>query len=114
MREQSPDSVIGACIPTLVEAAAHHSEVAKFLYEYSNRRRSALTDVFRQGIQDGELPAHLDPELEALALSGPVFYRRLMTASPLAADDIPRLVRQVQRLQGTYSRNAGSEPSLAR
>ena len=89
------DSVIGACIPALIEAAQHHREVAEFLHEYSNRRRSTLTDVLRQGIGDGEFPAYLDPELAALALSGPIFYRRLMTASPLAADDIPRLVQQV-------------------
>lgn len=89
------DSVIGACIPALVEAAQHHREVAEFLHEYSNRRRSTLTAVLRRGIQDGEIPAYLDPELAALALSGPIFYRRLMTADPLAADDIPRLVQQV-------------------
>lgn len=89
------DSVFSACIPALVEAAEHHPEVAEFLHGYSDRRRAALTAVLRQGVDAGELPPHLDPELAALALSGPFFYRRLMTASPLPADDIPRLVRQV-------------------
>ncbi len=89
------DSVFSACIPALVEAAEHHPEVAEFLHGYSDRRRAALTAVLRQGVDAGELPAHLDPELAALALSGPFFYRRLMTASPLPAADIPRLVRQV-------------------
>jgi TetR/AcrR family transcriptional regulator, regulator of autoinduction and epiphytic fitness len=89
------DSVVSACIPALIEAAQHHPEVAEFLHEYSDRRRSALTAVIRKGIEDGALPTHLDPELAALALSGPVFYRRLMTAEPLPATDIPCLVRQV-------------------
>ncbi|HYW11008.1 MAG TPA: TetR/AcrR family transcriptional regulator C-terminal ligand-binding domain-containing protein [Longimicrobium sp.] len=89
------DSVFSACIPALVEAAEHHPEVAEFLHGYSDRRRAALTAVIRQGVDAGELPAHLDPELAALALSGPFFYRRLMTASPLPAADVPRLVRQV-------------------
>jgi AcrR family transcriptional regulator len=89
------DSVLSACIPALIEAAEHHPEVAGFLHEYSDRRRLALTAVIRQGIEAGELPTHLDPELAALALSGPIFYRRLMTATPLPAADIPGLVRQL-------------------
>jgi TetR/AcrR family transcriptional regulator, regulator of autoinduction and epiphytic fitness len=89
------DSVLSACIPGLIEAAERHPEVAEFLHGYSDRRRSALTAVIRNGIEEGELPAHLDPELAALALSGPIFYRRLMTSSPLPPDEIPRLVRQV-------------------
>lgn len=89
------DSLLSACIPALVEAAEHHPEVAEFLHQYSDRRRSALTSVIRKGVEAGELPAHLDPELAALALSGPIFYRRLMTAAPLSAADVPGLVRQV-------------------
>jgi TetR/AcrR family transcriptional regulator of autoinduction and epiphytic fitness len=89
------DGVFSACIPALIEAAEHHPEVAGFLHQYSDRRRAALTAVIRLGIEDGELPTHLDPELAALALSGPIFYRRLMTADPLPAEDIPALVRQV-------------------
>ncbi|WP_420127168.1 TetR/AcrR family transcriptional regulator [Longimicrobium sp.] len=89
------DSLLSACIPGLIEAAERHPEVAGFLHQYSDCRRAALTDVIRKGIQAGELPAHLDPELAALALSGPIFYRRLMTANPLPAADIPHLMRQV-------------------
>lgn len=89
------DSVLSACIPALVEAAEHHPEVAGFLHQYSDRRRSALTAVIRQGIEEGEFPAHLDPELAALALSGAVFYRRIMTETPLSPSDVPHLVRQV-------------------
>jgi TetR/AcrR family transcriptional regulator of autoinduction and epiphytic fitness len=89
------DSVIAACIPALVEAAEHHREVAEFLHQYSAARRTALTRVLRKGIEEGELPQYLDPELAALALSGPIFYRRLMTAHPFPSDDIACLVQQV-------------------
>jgi TetR/AcrR family transcriptional regulator of autoinduction and epiphytic fitness len=89
------DSLLSACIPALVEAAEHHPEVAGFLHQYGDRRRSTLTAVIREGVEAGEFPAHLDPELAALALSGPIFYRRLMTARPLPAHDVPGLVRQV-------------------
>lgn len=89
------DSVLAACIPALIEAAERHREVGEFLHQYSDRRRSTLAGVLRKGIEAGEFPGHLDPELAALALSGPIFYRRLMTASPLPASDIPCLVQQV-------------------
>jgi AcrR family transcriptional regulator len=89
------DSVLGACIPALIEAAEHHREVGEFLHQYSHRRRSTLTAVLRKGIHEGEFPAHLDPEWAALALSGPIFYRRLMTAGPVRTNDIPCLMQQV-------------------
>jgi TetR/AcrR family transcriptional regulator, regulator of autoinduction and epiphytic fitness len=89
------DSVLSACIPGLIEAAERHPEVAEFLHQYSDRRRSALALVIEKGIGEGELPAHLDPEMAALALSGPIFYRRLMTSAPFPAADVPALVRQV-------------------
>lgn len=88
-------SLLSACIPALVEAAERHPEVAGFLHEYGSARRSALTAAIRSGVAAGELPPHLDPELAALALSGPIFYRRLMTARPLPVADVPRLVAQV-------------------
>lgn len=88
-------STISACIPGLIEAAERHAEVAEFLHQYSDQRRSALTAIIRKGVEKGEIPAHIDPEMAALALSGPIFYRRLVTANPLPATDIPRLVRQV-------------------
>jgi AcrR family transcriptional regulator len=89
------DSLISACIPALVEAAERHAEIADFLHGYSDRRRSVLVEVIRRGVEAMELPGHLDPELAALALSGPIFYRRIMTAHPLPTTDIPGLVRQV-------------------
>jgi TetR/AcrR family transcriptional regulator, regulator of autoinduction and epiphytic fitness len=89
------DGVFSACIPALIEAAERHPEVAGFLHQYSDRRRATLTAVIQTGIDQGELPAHLDPELAALALSGPIFYRRLMTAHPLPPAHVPGLVRQV-------------------
>jgi TetR/AcrR family transcriptional regulator, regulator of autoinduction and epiphytic fitness len=88
-------SLLSACIPGLIEAAERHPEVAEFLHQYSDRRRATLSAVVRKGVEVGELPAHLDPELAALALSGPIFYRRLMTATPFPAADVPSLVRQV-------------------
>jgi TetR/AcrR family transcriptional regulator, regulator of autoinduction and epiphytic fitness len=95
LAEAFADSTLSACIPALVEAAEHHPEVAGFLHAYSARRRQTLVDVIRQGVESGELPSHLDPDLAALALSGPVVYCRTMTPEPLPAARVPVLVAQV-------------------
>jgi hypothetical protein len=57
--------------------------VRAFHHRYSAARRQSLIDIIAEGIASGELPAHLDPELAALALLGSIFYRRLMTSEPL-------------------------------
>jgi TetR/AcrR family transcriptional regulator, regulator of autoinduction and epiphytic fitness len=89
------DSILSACIPALIEAADHHPEVADFLHGYSARRRQTLVDVIQEGIDSGELPRHLNAELAALALSGPVIYCRTMTPTPLPVARSTELVTQV-------------------
>ena len=82
------DSVLSACMPALIEAAEHHHEVAEFLHGYSSRRRQTLVNIIEDGIAAGELPQNLDSELTALALIGPIIYRRTMTPTPFSRDDI--------------------------
>jgi AcrR family transcriptional regulator len=89
------DSLLGGCIPALTEAAEQHVEVAEFLHAYSERRRSTLRALLMRGVESGEIPPHIDPELAAVALSGAIFYRRLMTRAPLEVSEISRLVSQV-------------------
>ena len=69
--------------------------MAAFLHGYSADRRRTLVAAIRAGVDAGELPAHLDPELAALALSGPAFYCRTMTPDPLTPDQARRLITQV-------------------
>lgn len=89
------DSTLSACIPALVEAAEHHDEVSRFLHDYNSRRRSVLVETIRKGVASGELPSALDPELAALALIGPIVYRRLMTAMPMDAQQATSLAELV-------------------
>lgn len=100
------DSVLSACMPALIEAAEHHPEVAGFLHGYSARRRQTLVDVIRRGIDAGELPSHLDAELAALALAGPVIYCRTMTPDPLPVARARELARLVL---GPAHRRDGAE-----
>jgi AcrR family transcriptional regulator len=89
------DSTLSDCMPALIEAAQRHPEVADFLHTYSATRRATLVAVLRAGIESGELPAHLDPELASLALSGPIFYARALTPTPFPTDRTGDLVTQV-------------------
>lgn len=77
------DSTFSVCIPALIEGAERDPRVRAFHHRYSATRRQSLIDLIAEGIATGELPAHLDPELAALALLGPIFYRRLMTGEAL-------------------------------
>lgn len=85
-------SRFAACMPALIEAAERHPEVADFLHGYSARRRQALVDALREGISEGTLPSDLDVEVASLALSGAIFYRRIMTPEPFRIEEVPALV----------------------
>ncbi|GAB3528725.1 TetR/AcrR family transcriptional regulator [Arthrobacter monumenti] len=84
-------TTFSSCIPALIEAAEHDRTVRDFLYSYSTRRNSALVDVLRRGIETGDFPPTLDPELASAALAGAIFYRRLMTNRPLGPSDASAL-----------------------
>lgn len=88
-------SIIGACIPALIEAAERHPEVAELLHQYSDRRRARLAAVLLKGVRNGEFSKHLDPDLAASALAGPIFYRRLMTGSSAKPNEIGHLVQLI-------------------
>jgi TetR/AcrR family transcriptional regulator, regulator of autoinduction and epiphytic fitness len=53
--------------------------------------------LLREAVKLGELAADFDPELGALALSGPIFYCRLMTPTPFSQRKVEKLVDLVLR-----------------
>lgn len=87
-------SRVAACLPALVHAADQDAGVRDFLHTYSRRRRQALVDAVADGMARGEFRPG-DPEAGADALSGAVFYRRLMTPHPARPDDVAGLVDAV-------------------
>jgi TetR/AcrR family transcriptional regulator of autoinduction and epiphytic fitness len=88
-------STFSACVPALVEAAEHDPAVRDFYHAYSARRRQALTDAIADGIAAGDFPPEADPEEASLAMSGALFYRRLMTDRPYHPDDTTALIATV-------------------
>lgn len=89
------DSTFGACVPALVDAAERDPAVRDFHHTYSARRRKTLVDTIADGVASGDFPAHLNPDLAALALAGALFYRRLMTGETLDPALIPALTDAV-------------------
>lgn len=90
-------SRIARIMPALVEAAEHHAEVRTFLHDYSTARRQTLVRLLQEGVALGELAPDMDPELAALALSGPIFYCRFMTAAPFPKAEVVPLVDLILR-----------------
>ena len=95
LAEGAIDSPFAACMPALVEAAEREPEVRRFLHEYTAQRRQRLTDTIAAGIAAGDFPGQLDPEIAALALAGPIFYRRLMTERPFDPGRVDALIETV-------------------
>lgn len=88
-------SVFSACMPALIDGAERDPEVRDFLHRYSHQRRSALVAAIAAAVDAGEVAAEVDPELASLALSGPVFYRRVATAEPFDPGQVDALVELV-------------------
>ena len=89
------DSTFSRCIPALIEGAERDARVRDFHHRYSAERRQALIDLIALGIDAGEISQAVDPELATSALLGAIFYRRLMTATPLDPGEAGGLVALV-------------------
>jgi TetR/AcrR family transcriptional regulator, regulator of autoinduction and epiphytic fitness len=79
------DSAVAPCIPALIHATENDSAIREFFHTYSAQRRQRLTDTIAGGVASGQFSERIDPDAASVALSGALFYRRLMTAEP--ADD---------------------------
>jgi TetR/AcrR family transcriptional regulator of autoinduction and epiphytic fitness len=89
------DSTFSVCIPALIEGAQRDARLRSFQNTYSADRRQSLIDVIAEGVATGDVPTHLDPELAALALLGPIIYCRLMSHEPFDPERASDLVETV-------------------
>lgn len=95
LAEAMCDPTLSAAVPAMIEAAERDPGIARVHHRYNDRRRQTLVDVISAGIQTGEFPGRLDPELTALALAAPIVYRRLMTDQPFPQDRLDDLIDHV-------------------
>jgi AcrR family transcriptional regulator len=71
-------------MPNLIGAMAHKPELAQAVRDgFLARRRAALAEVLRRGVERGDLRRDLDLELALDVLGGPLFYRLLVTGGPI-------------------------------
>jgi AcrR family transcriptional regulator len=66
------------CMPALVEAAAHHPELAAMIARLTSQILAQIETLLGRGVERGELRHDLDPRLAASALIGPIVFRRLL------------------------------------
>lgn len=66
------------CMPALVEAAAHHPELAKVIAGLTGQILAQIETLLARGVERGELRDGLDPQLAASILIGPTVFRRLL------------------------------------
>ncbi len=100
------DSSVSACIPALIHAAEQDPSVREFFHGYSAQRRRPLVLAISDGVAGGDFPADLDADLASLALSGAIFFRRLMTDEPFDPSLVPALINTVV---GTGGRSNDSD-----
>lgn len=86
---------LAPAIPALIEAAERDPELRMLLNQYTTDRRRALVDALTLGADTGQIDRAIDPELTAHALSGAIFYARLMTSTPMTAMAIDQLIDTV-------------------
>jgi AcrR family transcriptional regulator len=66
------------CMPALVEAAAHHPELAEVIARLTGQILAQIETLLARGVERGELRHGLDPQLVASVLIGPIVFRRLL------------------------------------
>ena len=77
-------SVPGRLMPNLVSAMAQRPDLARAVRDgFLARRREALAQVLRRGIERGDLRSDLDLEFALDVFGGPLFYRLLITGGPI-------------------------------
>lgn len=91
------DSPVSACMPALIHAAATDRSFGDRLHRFSAQRRQRLTATIAAGVAAGEFSPTVDPETAAVALSGGVFYRCLMTDDAPDAAFVTQLAASVLR-----------------
>lgn len=77
-------SLAGRLMRNLIGAIAQKPELAQAVRDgFLERRRLALREVLRRGVERGDLRPDLDLELALDVLGGPLFYRLLVTGGPI-------------------------------
>ena len=89
------DSPFSACLPALIEGAERDRAVRRFHHHFQAEARKPTIALIAAGIESGDFPPRIDPEIAAFALLGAIFFCRLMTNTPFAQARVPSLIDTV-------------------
>lgn len=107
------DTCVGKVLPVLIDATRRDPALADLHRAFVAERRAPSRRAIEAGIARGELPADLDVDAFIDRIAGPVFYRTLVTRTPMEADEIERLVDDVLSRRWPSS-SARSRPATSR
>lgn len=86
-----------AFMPSLIDAAQRDPDFAQVHHRFASARTAPLREVLTRAVERGELPAGVDQDELVDLLSGPVFYRRLISGDLLDQAYAERVVDRVLR-----------------
>lgn len=101
--EVAKHSAFSKCLPALIDAAERDPEMRTFHRRFQAEARRPLIALLEQGVESGDFPRHVDPELTAFSLLGAIFFCRLMTSKPFDPDRAPDLIHAVLGTRGPRS-----------
>ena len=101
-------SCVGRAMPVLLDISRRDPSLQPLHRAFIAERRRPAIAVIRRGIERGELPDDVDPDLLVDRIAGPVFYRHLVVQEPYSATDIERLVGDVLATRAPSLRGRGT------
>lgn len=94
------DSVLGRVMRMVVGDAARTPDLAAMHREFVRTRRAGMIAALRRAAQRGELRAGVDLEVACDLLSGPMFYRHVVTGMPVDEAFVGEVVDAFVRAYG--------------
>jgi len=98
MLRQVADSVSTGLLPAMIEAVRRDPEFARLKDDWVLARRAETRQILVRLVELGALAPHVDLEVVNDLLVGPLFYRALMTGTPIDDAYIASLVTNVLTL----------------
>ena len=102
LAEALATSPAAGLMPALIDAAERDPVFAALHHREAVARHQVVLDAIGRGVARGELPPGTDPDDVLDLLAGPVFYRRLVSASHRRPVDVAFACRVVDRVLAAY------------
>ena len=107
-----PDGVSAGLVAELVAAAARHPDLGDLVRALHARRHAMLLARLRRATERDGLRSDIDHAVLIDQVSGPIYYRVLITGAPADRDYAERLVSAV--LEGTFGPAVDAAPQTLR